>query len=53
MLKKGEYPVLSVAPDDSEVHPLNWLDTDYLYELPAELSDEDYEKWHSFLDLNR
>ena len=51
--KNEEYPVLSVALDASKLHPLNWTDVEYLYELPVELSDEDYKKWHSFLDPNR
>ena len=45
-----EYPVLSVPLDASKLHSLNWPDVKYLYELPIEVNDKDYKKWHPFFE---
>ncbi|NQT75264.1 MAG: hypothetical protein HQ566_01945 [Candidatus Omnitrophica bacterium] len=51
--KGEEYSVFSVALDASKLHPLkNWSDVEYLYELPVELSDEDYKKWYHYFVPN-
>lgn len=45
-------PAYTVAIDSAKLHPLNWPDVQFLYELPIELPDEACEKLRPYLGPN-